>query len=322
MSKAVKITLIVLGVLVIGAGIVMGGVMFRYARLNTASFGPGSMMGNDRWGNNDFGPGSMMDYGRWNDNDMQNCERDGFGPESFGRMNGNSPYGSEGGCDFNQGRSGRIGGNIPDQYAGCGSTSSGMPGMGNLSSSGLSNLEPLSLTQAQDAVEAYIATLNNDDLELAEVMIFDNHAYAEIIEKSTGIGAMEVLVDPATLDVFPEYGPNMMWNLKYSMMTEYGGYGRMGRGMMGGYGDQDTDTEASADMDITPEQAITSAQEYLDSNLPGTTVENHADPFYGYYTLHVTRDGEVIGMLSVNGFSGDVFLHTWHGNFIEMSEVE
>ena len=92
--------------------------------------------------------------------------------------------------------------------------------------------------------------------------------------------------------------------------------------MMGDYWDQDANIEASADMDINPEQAIASAQDYLDSNLPGTEVENHADPFYGYYTLHVTRDGEVVGMLSVNGFSGDVFLHTWHGDFIEMSEVE
>ena len=322
MSKAGKITLIVLGVVVIGAGIVMGVFMYRYARLNTGNFGPGSMMGKGRWDNDDFGPGSMMDNGRWNDSQIPNCERDEFGSESFGRMNGNSPYGSEGGCDFNQGRSGRMSGNIPDQYAGCGSTSSGMHGMGNLSSSGLSNLEPLSLTQAQDAVEAYIDTLNNDDLELAEVMIFDNQAYAEIIEKSTGIGAMEVLVDPAILNVFPEYGPNMMWNLKYGMMAEHGGYGRMGSGMMGGYWNNDTDVGVSADMDVTPEQAIASAQEYLDSNLPGTAVENHADPFYGYYTLHVTRDGAVIGMLSVNGFSGDVFLHTWHGNFIEMSEGE
>ena len=311
MSKAVKITLIILGVLVIGAGVGMGGVMFRYARLNTASFGPGSMMGNDRWGNNDFGPGSMMDYGRWNDNDMQNCERDGFGPESFGRMNDRMPYGSEDGCGFNQGHSGRMG-----------STSSGMHGMGSLTSSGLYNQDPLTVTQAQDAVEAYIATVDNDDLALAEVMIFDNHAYAEIVEKSTGIGAMEVLVDPVTLDVFPEYGPNMMWNLKYGMMAGHGNYGYVGRGMMGGYWNQDADTEASADMDITPEQAIASAQQYLDSNLPGAAVEDHADPFYGYYTLHVTRDGEIVGMLSVNGFSGDVFLHTWHGDFIEMSEVE
>jgi hypothetical protein len=26
--------------------------------------------------------------------------------------------------------------------------------------------------------------------------------------------------------------------------------------------------------------------------------------------------------LSVNGFTGDVFLHTWHGNFIEEKEYQ
>jgi hypothetical protein len=28
------------------------------------------------------------------------------------------------------------------------------------------------------------------------------------------------------------------------------------------------------------------------------------------------------GMLSVNGYSGQVFLHTWHGAFIEESEIQ
>jgi hypothetical protein len=50
--------------------------------------------------------------------------------------------------------------------------------------------------------------------------------------------------------------------------------------------------------------------------LPGTTVADEADAFYGYYTLHVLRDGKTIGMLSVNGFTGTVWYHTWHGNFV------
>jgi hypothetical protein len=28
----------------------------------------------------------------------------------------------------------------------------------------------------------------------------------------------------------------------------------------------------------------------------------------------------IVGMLSVNGYTGQIFLHTWHGNFIEESE--
>jgi hypothetical protein len=268
---------------------------------NTASFGPGSMMGYDRWDNN------------WDRNDSYR------GPS--GRMNLPVPDQFDG-CAYDaQGPVGRrgMGGWGFDQSAGCGSTNFGMHGMGGFPSSGLASQEPLTIAQAEQAVENYLAAFNNDDLELAEVMVFDNHAYAEIVEKSTGIGAMEVLVDPATLNVYPEYGPNMMWNLKYGMMAGRGG--RMG-GMMGGYWNQNVDETVSAEMTVTPEQAIANAQAYLDRNLAGATVEDHADPFYGYYTLHVQRDGEVVGMLSVNGFSGDVFLHTWHGDFIEMSEEE
>ncbi len=180
-----------------------------------------------------------------------------------------------------------------------------------------SSVEPLSLDEAEDAVKDYLAALGNDDLVVGEIMIFDNHAYAEIVEQSTGIGAMEVLVDPLTRAVYPEHGPNMMWNLKYSPMSGFGGYGMMG--MMHGYGPL-VGAEISAEMPVTPEEAIEAAQRYLDAYLPGTQADDEAEPFYGYYTLHILRDGQIIGMLSVNGYNAQVFVHTWHGNFVEMSE--
>jgi len=31
----------------------------------------------------------------------------------------------------------------------------------------------------------------------------------------------------------------------------------------------------------------------------------------------VEQDGKVIGMLSVNGTSGQVWYHTWHGAFVQ-----
>lgn len=147
---------------------------------------------------------------------------------------------------------------------------------------------------------------SREDLAIAEIMIFDNHAYVEIIETDTGIGAMELLVDPQTLNVYPEHGPNMMWNTKYGM---HGG------GMMG------IRTEAG-DMTVSPEEAMALAQAYLDRNSLDQSVDDHAAEFYGYYTLHTLQDGEVVGMLSVNGYTGEVFLHTWHGTLLDMSEVE
>jgi hypothetical protein len=171
---------------------------------------------------------------------------------------------------------------------------------------------PITVEQAKQAVEGYLARLNNPDLVLSEVMVFDNNAYARITEKTTGISAMELLVDPASLTVFPEQGPNMMWNQKYSYMG--------GRGMMGGFGMMGRGGNQSEPMTITAEDAGKIAQGYLDNQFPGTQAASEPDPFYGYYTLDILKDGQPVGMLSVNGYSGDVFLHTWHGNFIEMWE--
>jgi ActR/RegA family two-component response regulator len=38
------------------------------------------------------------------------------------------------------------------------------------------------------------------------------------------------------------------------------------------------------------------------------------------YTLHFLDDGEIEGMLSVHGNSGDVWYHSWHGGFVAMME--
>ncbi|KAF0112019.1 MAG: hypothetical protein FD147_533 [Chloroflexi bacterium] len=195
------------------------------------------------------------------------------------------------------------------------------------------NVKPLNVDQTKQTIEGYLKGLNNPDLELKEIMIFDNHAYARITEKSTDIGAMELLVDPVNLSVFPEYGPNMMWNLKYGHMSGYRGMMSGRNGMMGGNGMTLAQTpwagvggynnnpnSVSATMTVTSEQAAKAGQQYLDQLFPGYQMAADADPFYGYYTIDILKDGNPAGMLSVNGFNGQIFLHTWHGTFIEISE--
>src|SRR3989304_1649186 len=150
--------------------------------------------------------------------------------------------------------------------------------MGGYGPSSLYGVKPLSVDQAESAVLSYLAGLQNEDLVLKEIMVFDNNAYAIVVEESTGIGAFELLVDPVNQSVSPEYGPNMMWNLKYGMMSGFGGYGMMGPGMMGGdigygpggmmgaYGSNNGAAvpQISADMPVSPEQAAQAAQEDLD----------------------------------------------------------
>jgi len=172
--------------------------------------------------------------------------------------------------------------------------------------------EPLSLEEVEDIIEGWLNDLDQDDLVLGEIMIFDNYAYVQIIEKSTGIGAREVLVDPTTREVYPEHGPNRMWNEKYSPMASM-----HGRGWSGGVG---TDLNRLEEMPVSQAEAATAAQNYLDKFAPGREVDDHGSVFYGYYTLHVEGNGEVVGMLSVNGYTGQVFFHNWHGTLLDMSE--
>jgi hypothetical protein len=75
-------------------------------------------------------------------------------------------------------------------------------------------------------------------------------------------------------------------------------------------------------MSVTPERARDIAQGWLDKFLPGTSAAQQADAFYGYYTIHVMKEGQVYGMLSVNGYTGDVWYHNWHGDFIDMKVLE
>jgi uncharacterized membrane protein YkoI len=167
----------------------------------------------------------------------------------------------------------------------------GNPGYG-------ANATPISIDEAKTAVEKYLAGTGNTDLALAEVLQFQNNFYAAIKEKSTSKYAFELLVNKYTGYVIPEMGPNMMWNKKY-------GHINIG------------ETEVK----VSKEQAMKIAQEYLDSALSGTKL-NQPDDFYGYYTMEVTKDSKIFGMLSVNSNTGAVWYHNWHGAFEKVLELD
>jgi len=207
-------------------------------------------------------------------------------------------------------------GQQPYSYGPGGGTGPGMMGRGGMgpgmmgggwgNSNTNPNVKPITIDQATDAVQSYINAYGGK-LVVTEVMDFAWNYYAEVEEKDTGIHAMELLIDKYTGRISPEPGPNMMWNTRYSPMG----------GMMGNYGDG----SPTASMPVSADQAKGMAQQYLDTNLPGPTVAE-ADTFYGYYTLHSQQNGQVEGMLSVNGYTGAVWYHTWHGSFLGMKEYD
>jgi hypothetical protein len=150
-----------------------------------------------------------------------------------------------------------------------------------------------SLDRARQRAQAFA---QSPGLRVGEVMQFSNGFYAEL-NTVDGHGATEVLVNPNDGSVQIEYGPAMMWNTTYGMH----------RG-------------AASEADrISPSEARTIAQRWLDSQRPGLRAAE-PEQFPGYVTLHTLRDATIAGMMSVNLTTGVVWYHTWHGQYIAMSE--
>ncbi len=171
---------------------------------------------------------------------------------------------------------------------------------------GSSSGQVLSMDGAQQSVQSFLDRTGNKDLRADELMEFDRNFYALIKETSTGTGAFELLVDKHTGAVVREAGPGMMWNAKYGMMRAFGG--------MMGFG------PASGAMTVSPDRATQIAQAWLDQRGGGNSAGT-PDVFYGYYTFHFLKDGRIAGMVSINGSTGQVWFHSWHGNFIQSREL-
>jgi hypothetical protein len=186
---------------------------------------------------------------------------------------------------------------------------------GQITSGTTYGTNPLDINQSLTNAQNYVANLNNPDLAVKQVEEHTDNFYVQVIEKSTGNGAFELVVDKYTSTVYPEMGPNIMWNTKYTTQTN----GMMNGGMMGGVNGMMSGLSAivpTTSMPVTVEQAKTDAKQYLNPNYPATTV-GEGTTFYGYYTFEANSNGTGYGMLSVNGYTGQVWYHTWHGNFVQ-----
>jgi hypothetical protein len=171
--------------------------------------------------------------------------------------------------------------------------------LGNSSITG----QRISIDEASNLAKQYVSNYGNN-LQVSEVMEFSDNFYVVVKESNTGRGAFELLIDPFTGAIYSEPGPNMMWNFKYSPMG----------GMMGGF--------QSGDNTLSLDQAVQRAKNYLDANLAGAKISLDGISFYGHYTFDYQINNKTTGMLSVNGVTGDVWLHTWHGSFIQEVEVK
>jgi hypothetical protein len=198
----------------------------------------------------------------------------------------------------------------------------------------ISAQQNITIAQAVQSFKSYLTYRGSSDIALHEVEEYQYNFYASYYEKSTGRFAFQMLIwKPGSTSMYgmissmtggtgmmvgvvmPEPGPNMMWNTKYAAMNGMMGSNIMGGGMMGSQGQA-----TSASMTVSPEQAKTIAQQYLDTSLAGKTAGD-ADSYYGYYTIDVLSGGYTYGMISVNGYTGQVWYHSWHGTYVQTVTV-
>jgi hypothetical protein len=173
-------------------------------------------------------------------------------------------------------------------------------GAGGAWSSGATSGTPVaSMADARKAFQVYLDNLGNSDLQLGDVEEFQYNYYGMVKEKSTGNGAFALLASKPGGVVFLEPGPNMMWNTKY-------GHGAF------------TGPATPGQAAVNADKAKQLAQQWLDTAQPDSAADT-PDVFPGYYTVDILKDGKMTGMLSVNGTTGEVWYHTWHGAFVASS---
>jgi hypothetical protein len=232
------------------------------------------------WGPNGPGPGAS--------NQM---------PGSGGMMGGQGMMGGGAGpwtnCPWNGMGPGMMGGQgMMGGMMGPGMTPGMMgPGMmGGMMGFYPATATPLAKSDAQQRLVSFAAAFG-PDVKVADLTPFASNYYAQLVDGS-GNGLAEVLVDRYTGAVYPEPGPNMMWNTRWGMQASAG---------------------AAMQYDQAAAQKL--AEQFLTGYLPGAGVlEGTAFP--GYYTFDFGR-GRLEGMLSVNAATGEIWVHTWHGPALE-----
>ncbi|QSZ66392.1 peptidase M4 [Methanofollis aquaemaris] len=144
---------------------------------------------------------------------------------------------------------------------------------------------PVSETAAREALETYAAEFG-PTVEVRNFTAFTQNYYAVLVDRTTGQAVGEAIVDRYTGEAGPDPGPALTWRCSVQ------------------------NGAARYDLHAAEETAAT----FLRTFLPGATLLE-SRTFSGYHTFAYGR-GEMEGMLSVNDRTGQVWVHTWHGQYL------
>lgn len=163
-------------------------------------------------------------------------------------------------------------------------------------------------------IQRYLERQDNPDLAVARLREFGRAYQAEVIERSSGRHALGLMVGKGTLQISPKAGPNIFWNTKYgSTIAEVGGgYGMVGRMLRQSSPGQMAFGESEARR--IAEQAV----HQIDGDLQ---LDDDVAMFYGFYEFHVSRKGESVGEMDVNGYSGQVWYKDWGEQQLDVRDL-
>lgn len=74
--------------------------------------------------------------------------------------------------------------------------------------------------------------------------------------------------------------------------------------------------------EISPEESYNIVMDYIlniDSELK---VNPNYIEFYGYFKYYIEMNDVIVGVVSVNGFSGQVWYQNWNGSFKELILID
>ncbi|TSA85552.1 peptidase M4 [Deinococcus detaillensis] len=212
---------------------------------------------------------------------------------------GNAGAGQGNGQGYGQGMMG--GNGVGGGMMGGGAMGSGMMSLYAPSS------RPISQDEARRRAQGFVGRYGSQ-VKTRDFMVFAENYYVQVVDATTGAGLAEVLVDRYTGIVQPEPGPDMLWNTRFGMQG-----GQVDNGMMGGSVSQGRSVP-STPVRYTKVAAQKLADTFLAGYLPGGKVIEGMT-FPGYYTFDYGRKA-IEGMLSVNAFTGEVWVHGWHGAYL------
>ena len=157
--------------------------------------------------------------------------------------------------------------------------------------------ERLTFDQALEKAQSYLAE-RDSNLRVARLYEFQNAFIAVAVDKESGDAAYPLLIQPVSGQV------RAMTALCFAAKVE-----------------RDLPDGSELAQPLSMAEAAARAQQSLEAQAAGITIDPQGIAFPGYYTFEYSEDGNIAGLISVHAETGVYRLHNGLGDFIRKEEI-